>query len=107
MKYFVVFVLIVLNVLKVHAIEPPNKVQDVAAYQNDQELFSQMATHNHAGNGTQQIPKSATDIDDAITSNFAGQLCFNLTALELCISTQANINTAWVKVQAPTTACAN
>lgn len=54
-----------------------------------------------------ELPLSATDIDDAITSLRAGQIIFNETAFEWCGSTKAASSTAWTKISAPTTPCSN
>lgn len=54
-----------------------------------------------------ELPLSAADIDDAITSLRAGQIIFNETAFEWCGSTKAASSTAWSKVSAPTTPCSN
>lgn len=102
----------VLNVLNVRAEQAPYKETSPSTQGNFERIYTLMESHRHTGeDGTQKIdpmiPPSAGDIDDAITSEKAGQLIFNTTGLEVCISTQAASSTAWVKLHSPTTACAN
>jgi len=50
-------------------------------------------------------PGSATDVDDALTPRYAGEIIYNATDKSLCMST-STASTAWVKVASPTIACA-
>lgn len=110
-KLYVLIFLIVLNILNAANLcaetdQPPFTSTDPGTQSNFESIYRQMGDHKHIGtDGTQQIPPESTDIDDAIVSDFRGQIIFNAADFEWCGSTQTASATAWVKIHAPTTAC--
>ncbi len=91
------------------AADVPFKCEDPFADENFRELANRLARHQHNNDGTVRLdhilPPPKSDIDDAITSQRAGEIYFNSIDFEWCGSTQTASSTAWVKIHAPTTAC--
>lgn len=85
---------------------PPYISTTPGTQNNLDEIYRQFGNHRHIGSdGSSQIPPEAAAIDNAIVSDFRGQIVFNSTDFEWCGSTQTASSTAWVKLQAPTTPC--